>query len=164
MSQDPTPTYTNPTYAWESELYIAPGGSGRNSLAGAVRAENIKELKVTPATFSELENTLKKHQGDKAYVKGQRDVQVTFTLSCEYSPGTGDSREYAPDVQMILDAIAERNHPLCLFSITPYGHGFVGDFLVFGGEVTQDGDEIMNIPCTCKPYAGAPPVERYPQA
>jgi hypothetical protein len=153
-------TYTNPTYAWEGDMFIGDPKGSRQSLAGLLRADNIADLKTSLGNFTELENTLKKHKGNKAYVKGMQDTIVTFVLSLEYIEGPGGTRVYAPDVKMILDSMRTRNKPLLI--ILPrweHGDGPAGTFEIWGSELPMAGDETQKISCTAKPYAGAEPVE-----
>ncbi len=156
-----TPTLTNTLMAFEGNMYIGAAGSGSISTTGMTWAENISELKLpSPGSFGEVEHTLKKHKGQKAYQKGPRDWIISFNISKEYTTTTVDNvttRSYASDVQMILNALQSRQPIHILLEDFEGGEGPVGDFLLFGSDYGDQDAQI--IPVVAKPYAGAPAIK-----
>ena len=165
-----TPTLTNTLMGFEGNMYVGAAGSGATSSSGMTLAENVSELKLpAPGSYGEVEHTLKKHKGQKAYQKGMRDWIINFsvskervtttTTSSDNPPVTTTTTSYAPDVQMILDALHSRTPIHLLLEDFEGGEGPVGDFLLFGSEYSGSGEEAQIVPIVAKPYAGAPAVQ-----
>ena len=156
-------TLTNTFMAFEGNMYVGAAGSGATSPTGMTLAENVSELKLpAPGSFGEVEHTLKKHKGQKAYLKGQRDWVLNFSVSKEYTVTTVDNvttKSYAADVQMILNALQSRQPIHILLEDFEGGEGPVGDFLLFGSEYEGSGEGAQIIQVTAKPYAGAPAIQ-----
>ena len=156
-------TLTNTFMAFEGNMYVGAAGSGAISPTGMTLAENVSELKLpAPGSFGEVEHTLKKHGGQKAYLKGQRDWVINFSVSKEYVETTVDNvttKSYADDVQMILDALQSRKPIHLLLEDFEGGEGPCGDFLLFGSEYDGSGEAAQIVQVTAKPYAGAPAVK-----
>ena len=148
---------TTTLMAFEGKMEVGStiGTAGDSSL---IVAENVSEIKVNIGSFSEVEHTLKKHGGVKAYLKGLREDQLTFTLSMEYTTNNG-ARTLASDVQIIMAALRSRTPIRIRLSDYDGGEGPVGDWLLWGGEASLDGDEAQQIQVTAKPYAGSDAIK-----
>lgn len=146
--------------AFEGQIYFGEAGSGSVDKSTMTLGENIQELKLpAPGSYGEVEHTLKKHQGAKAYLKGLLDWVLNFSISKEYAEGTDGERTYAADVQLVLDAARSRTPIRILLEDYDGGEGPVGDFLIFASEYEGSGEAAQVISCTAKPYAGAGAVK-----
>ena len=150
---------TSTLMAFEGKMEIGStiGTAGDASL---IEAENISEIKVNIGAYTEIEHTLKKHGGTKADLKGMREDQLTFTLSMEYTQAANSTtRTLASDVQIIMTALRSRTPIRIRLSDYAGGEGPVGDWLLWGGETSLDGDEAQQISVTAKPYAGSDAIK-----
>lgn len=150
---------TSSMMAFEGEIFFGTAGSDTIDSSQMTQGENVSELKLpAPGSYSEVEHTLKKHGGAKAYIKGLLDWVINFSISKEYTETNG-TRTFAPDVQLVLDAAKSRKPLRILLADYENGEGPVGDFLVFASEYDGSGDAAQIISCTAKPYAGAGAVQ-----
>ena len=147
---------TSTLMAFEGKMEIGStiGTAGDASL---IEAENVSEIKVNIGTYTEIEHVLKKHKGAKAYLKGLREDQLTFTLSKEYTGTT--TRTLAPDVQIVMNALRSRTPIRIRLSDYDGGEGPVGDWVLWGDGTSLDGDEAQQISVTAKPYAGSDAIK-----
>lgn len=150
---------TESMMAWEGVMYVAAYGSTSTSSTSMTLAENVDEIKVSIGSYGEVEHHLQKHGGQKAYVKGYRDHSITFTLSKEYAASESGGRVLAEDVKMIMEGIQSTKPVRLLLSDYAGGEGPVGDFLLFGGEMSLSGEEVQKISVTARPYAGSGPIQ-----
>jgi hypothetical protein len=152
------------TLNFEGKLYIAPYSStspitspyasvtengGFTLNTGAILAANIRNPQIHYAD-TEIDATLRRHLGNKAYVRGMRDFNATLELAnLKLDNGTRP-----PDVALLLSALNDRRKLITAFFIDEeLGEGPFGDFLLFfgdgGGE--DDGVNMWNI--TMRPAA-----------
>lgn len=152
-------TNTTTMMAFEGRIAFGAAGSDELDIDALTEGENVQEMKIpAPGSYGEIEHTLKKHKGQKAYLKGLLDWILTFTMSKEYTEAAG-VRTYAADVQLVLDALRSREPIHIVMADYEGGEGPAGDFLLFGSEYDGSGEAAQVISITAKPFAGAGPVK-----
>jgi hypothetical protein len=148
------------TMGFEGKLYV--GEPGSIYISEMILCKNIKDVKITPAEFEEIDATLRRHGGNKAYLKGVKDIKISFTLAnmitqtttSEEGVITDESEDHPEDVKKILEALYSRKKAVTFLAIPKVnGKGLRGDFLVFGKEKTEGEDEAQVWECEAKPAA-----------
>lgn len=154
-----TATLTNAMMAFDGDIYFGAAGSDELDVAQLTKGENVQDLKLpAPGSYGEVEHTLKKHRGQKAYLKGVIDWILSFSISKEYTEAEG-VKTYAPDVQLVLNAAKSRLPLHIVLTDSDGGEGPAGDFLIFASEYEGSGEAAQIVPVTAKPYAGAAAIK-----
>ncbi|MDO4571484.1 MAG: hypothetical protein Q4D38_13955 [Planctomycetia bacterium] len=148
---------TETLMAWEGKMYVS-ASSSITAPSEMTEAENVDEIKITVGSYGEVEHHLQKHGGKKAFLKGYEDDSFSFVVSKEFVTSDG-GMELAPDVKIIMNGIRSRKPIRILLADTEGGEGPVGDFLLFGGEMSLSGEEAQRISVNAKPYAGSGPIQ-----
>ena len=131
---------------FEGAFYVGPRGSNATQLA-----ESIRNPKLT-YTYSEVDVTTRKHKGTKAYQKGLLDVTITFTLP-NIKPRTADAA-------LIFASLMDRKQPIAIRMLDePGGEGVFGDFELFGGDNSQEDENVQEWEITARPSSSGKPVE-----
>ncbi|GHT42981.1 hypothetical protein FACS189443_6520 [Planctomycetales bacterium] len=160
----PNDTIPYITMNFEGVLYLAPYSSSTplvspygNSVntesetitlaSGVIRAENVRNVKLSYSD-TEVDATLRRHRGNKAYARGMRDFNATLDIAnVKNSNGT-----YPPDVALFLGSLDNRRKMFTAFFLDEeLGTGPFGDFLVFFGDGGDGDDDIDKWSATLRP-------------
>jgi hypothetical protein len=147
---------------FEGNIYIGPAGSTLHTATGVVLFKNIKDPKIK-SSYEEVDATMRRHRGDKAYLHGMRDIEVSFTMfnikdiveTINVDGEVTDTEIKRPaDVQLAYDAMFTRNKAVTLFLIDKAGgEGFYGDALLFADEKKEESGEVQQWEVKAKPSA-----------
>ena len=145
MSTPPKIAYQ--TMGFEGDLYIGPAGCTSHTDTQMILAGSIKDPKYTYG-FSDVDATLRKHRGNKAYQKGILDVTISFSLpNLIHDDGTRPA-----DTALLLEALRSRRMPLTIIMLDREGgEGPIGDFEIFGGEKSEESENAQMFEIEAKP-------------
>jgi len=145
-------TYGTPLMGFEGKFYVGPAGS--TSPANMTLADTVRNPKYS-YKFSDVDATLRRHMGIKAYIKGMLDVTVSFTLPIMIN-------ESSASHALITNALKSRRMPIAICMISDEdGEGIIGDFEVFGGDKSEEDENLQEFEVECKPSAAGRPVSWY---
>jgi hypothetical protein len=135
------------TMGFEGDLYVGPAGCTSPTDPQMMLAGSIKDPKYSYG-YSEVDATLRKHRGNKAYQKGLLDVSVSFTLLNLYD----DDGKRPADVALFLAALRSRRKPLTIIMLDKEGgEGIIGDFEVLSGDKSEGSEDAQAWDIECKP-------------
>jgi hypothetical protein len=125
---------------FEGKLYIGPAEAQSPTGTGMILAENIRNVQIQ-YNDAEVDATLRRHEGNKAYVRGVRDFSATLDLAnIKNEDGTRPA-----DIAFLLNARDSRRFMFSAFFLDENnGEGPFGDFIAFfgnGGEGDEDADK-----------------------
>ena len=122
---------------FEGKLYV--GASGAAAPTALILVENVRNVKLSYSD-AEVDATLRRHEGNKAYVRGVRDFSATMDLAnIKNDDGTRPE-----DIQFFLDRFHDRRLMFSAFFLDEEGgEGPFGDFICFFGD-GGDGDEDLD--------------------
>ena len=145
------------TMGFEGDMYIGPAGCTSHTDPQMMLAGSIKDPKYTYG-YSDVDATLRKHRGNKAYQKGILDVIISFTLpNLEHDDGTRPA-----DVALILASLRNRRMPLTIIMLDKTGgEGPIGDFEIFGGEKSEESENPQTFEIEAKPSVAGRAVAWY---
>jgi hypothetical protein len=120
-------------------------------------ADSIRNPKYSWG-YSEVDATLRRHEGAKAYMKGMLEVSISFTLPNEKN--TDGTRP--PDTTLLLKAMRERHYPITIIMVDEAnGEGPVGDFELFGGDKSEEDENLQAWEIDAKPAGAGRKVDWY---
>jgi hypothetical protein len=142
---------------FEGVIYIGPAGKTAINDTSMILADSIREPKYS-VEYSDVDATMRKHQGIKAHMKGILDFEITFTLpNLKNSDGTRPT-----DTALILSSLQARQMPLTIFMLDEAsGEGIMGDFEIFGGNKTEADEDVQAWEITARPSAAGRHVTWY---
>jgi len=141
------------TMGFEGAFYVGPRGGTSPDAVAMILAECIRNPKLT-YSYSEVDATLRRHQGVKAYQKGLLDVTITFTL-VNLKPRTAD-------LALMLNSMLGRRQPITIIMLDEAGgEGIIGDFELFGGDKTEEDEDVQAWEITARPSAAGRKVQWY---
>jgi len=133
-----------------SNDYMVMGFEGQFYVDG-VLAESIRNPKYS-YQYSDVDATLRKHKGVKAYAKGMLDISVSFTLP--------NIKPRQPDAVIILAALKDRRKTVKIKMLDEEGgEGIEGDFILLGGDKSEEDENVQEWEIEAKPAAAGNPVE-----
>jgi hypothetical protein len=142
-------TILYPLIGFEGKMYIGPAGKESPTDTGMILAENIKDPSFTYG-FTDIEATLRRHQGTKAYAKGELDIEITFNMPDVKDP----DQARAPDTAILLESLKNRKSPITIIMLDETGgEGIIGDFELFSGDKSEENDDQQAFDVTAKPSA-----------
>ena len=142
---------------FEGKFYVGPAGCESPEDDGMVLADSIREPKYS-YEYSDVDATLRRHEGVHAHMKGILDVEVSFALpNLKNDDGTRPA-----DTALILLSLRDRHLPLTVIMIDEEGgEGIIGDFEFFGGEKTEADDDLQAWDIVARPSAAGRKVDWY---
>lgn len=145
----PTAVVSTPLIGFECNVYYGTSG-GDNTTAPSTLMQYIFDPKYG-LQYGEVAVNLRKHAGQKTYMKGNKDLVVTFNIADVYNAdGTRPT-----EITTIVNAGMSRNTPVKLFFANKVsGEGPCCDFELWLGEKATDDEGIQYWPVTAKPWAG----------
>ena len=145
------------TMGFEGDMYIGPAGCTSHTDPQMMLAGSVKDPKYTYG-YSDVDATLRKHRGNKAYQKGILDVIISFTLpNLEHDDGTRPA-----DVALILASLRNRRMPLTIIMLDKDGgEGPIGDFEIFGGDKSEESENAQEFEIEAKPSVAGRAVDWY---
>jgi hypothetical protein len=140
---------------FEGKMYV--GASGAAAPTDLILAENIRNVKIA-YNDAEVDATLRRHEGNKAYVRGVRDFSVTLDLAnIKNDDGTRPA-----DIQFFLDSLNNRRKMFTAFFLDEAGgEGPFGDFICFFGDGNDGDEEAGKWSLTLRPAAFGRKVDWY---
>jgi hypothetical protein len=142
---------------FEGKMYVGPAGKTSPNDTGMVLADSIKDPQYS-YQYSEVDATLRRNNGRKAYQKGILDVSISFTLPNEVT--TGSNR--TADSQLILNSLRNRHQPITIIMLDhDGGEGLIGDFELFSGDKSEEGENLQEWTIEAKPSVEGRPVDWY---
>jgi hypothetical protein len=123
-----------------------------------VLAESIRNPKYS-YKFDEVDVTLRKHRGTKAYQKGMLDISLSFSL-----PNMNDLpvEQIPADAALILMSLRDRHMPLTIIMLDKeFGEGIIGEFELLGGDKSEEDANVQEFEIEAKPSAAGRKVEWY---
>ena len=141
---------------FEGKIYVGPAGS--RSPDSMILADSIRNPKYS-WKYSDVDATLRRHQGVKAFIKGMLEVAINFTL-----PNLkNEDGSRPPDIALMLESLKERRKPIAILMIDEEdGEGIVGDFELFGGDKSEEDENLQAWDIEAKPSAAGKKVQWYP--
>ena len=135
---------------FQGQFYVGPKGSTDPSTM--ILADTVRNPKYT-YQYGEVDATLRRHAGTKAYMKGLLDVSISFTL-----PIMQD--ESSPSHALILASLQSRKMPIAICMLdSEGGEGIIGDFELFGGDKSEEDENLQEFEVSAKPSAAGRKVE-----
>lgn len=143
---------------FEGEIYIGPPGKSSPKDEGMILADIIRNPKYS-LKYTDVDATLRRHKGTKAYIKGMLDLTINFTLP-NLKKLADKSR--SPDVALLLTSLRERRSPLTIIMVDEEGgEGPMGDFELFGGDKSEEDENLQEWQVEAKPSAAGRQVGWY---
>lgn len=127
-----------------------------------ILAENIRNVKIAFAD-AEVDATLRRHKGNKAYLRGVRD----FSAALDLANIKNDDGTRPADIQFLLNSRSSRRTMFTAFFLDEEnGEGPFGDFIAFFGDGGDGDDEADKWSITLRPAAFGRALDWYntPQA
>jgi hypothetical protein len=145
------------TMGFEGKFYVGPKGCKSPTDPGVILADSVRNPKYS-YKYGDVDATLRRHMGTKAYMKGMLDVGVSFTLpNLKNDDGTRPA-----DTALILESMRERRQPLTIIMLDEEGgEGIIGDFELFGGDKSEEDENLQEWEIEAKPSAAGRKVEWY---
>ena len=143
------------TMGFEGKFYVGPKGS--TSPTGMILADSVRNPKYS-YKYSEVDATLRRHEGVKAYMKGLLDVSISFTL-----PNLKNDNGGRPaDTALILESLKSRRQPIAICMLDEEsGEGIIGDFELLGGDKSEEDENLQEWEVEAKPSASGRKVTWY---
>jgi hypothetical protein len=142
---------------FEGKIYVGPAGCTSPTESGMMLADSIRNPKYS-WKYSDVDATLRRHNGVKAFIKGMLEVGINFTLpNLKNTDGTRPS-----DVALMLQSLKERRCPITIIMIDEEdGEGIIGDFELFGGDKSEEDENLQAWDIEAKPSAAGRKVDWY---
>jgi hypothetical protein len=152
QSPAPTPYWV---MNFEGKLYV--GDPGKENITGLILVQNVRNVKIS-YNDAEVDATLRRHEGNKAYVRGVRDFSATMDLAnIKNDDGTRPA-----DIQFFLNSFQSRRKMFSAFFLDEEnGEGPCGDFICFFGDGGDGDEEADKWSMTLRPAAFGRKVEWY---
>ncbi|MDR1493140.1 MAG: hypothetical protein LBT05_10515 [Planctomycetaceae bacterium] len=142
---------------FEGKFYVGPSGKESPTASGMILADSVRNPQYT-WQYTDVDATLRRHNGIKAYIKGMLDVSITFTLPNEKLA----SGSRSADAQLILDALRNRHTPITIIMLdVTGGEGLIGDFELFSGDKSEEDENLQEWTIEAKPSAAGRAVSWY---
>lgn len=145
---------------FEGNIYVGPAGKTKPDDEGMMLADSIRNPKYG-WKYTDVDGTLRRHRGVKAYIKGMLDVVVNFTLpNLKNDDGTRPE-----DVALMLESLKNRRKPITIIMVDEEGgEGIIGDFELFGGDKSEEDENLQAWEIESKPSAAGRKVGWYEPA
>jgi hypothetical protein len=130
---------------FEGKMYV--GEAGATATTGLTLVENVKNVKLSYSD-AEVDATLRRHEGNKAYIRGIRDFSVTLDLANIKN----DNGTRPADIQFFLSSMENRRYMFSAFFLDENGgEGPFGDFVCFFGDGNDNDEEGGKWSLTLRP-------------
>ena len=145
------------TMGFEGDIYVGPAGCTSHTDPQMMLAGSVRNPKYSYG-YSDVDGTLRKHRGSKAYAKGMLDVIISFILpNLRHADGTRPA-----DTALILASLRSRRMPITIIMLDiDGGEGPIGDFEIFNGDKSEEDENAQEFEIEAKPSAAGRKVDWY---
>ncbi len=142
---------------FEGKIYVGPAGKTSPKDEGMMLADSIRNPKYS-WKYTDTDATLRRHGGVKAFIKGMLEVVVNFELpNLKNNDGTRPA-----DIALMLHSLKNRRAPITIIMVDEEdGEGIIGDFELFGGDKSEEDENLQAWDVEAKPSAAGRKVGWY---